>query len=94
LCETPLHEGHLELMLKVTRIGGIIVPPIPPFYHLPETIMDIVDQTIVKALDLFFNRCKIVQQIGYRRKIIFDAVPKKPTGKIEKPKLREKYIGK
>ncbi len=51
--ETPLHEGHLELMIKVTRIGGIIMPPIPAFYHLPHTINDLIDQTVGKALDLF-----------------------------------------
>ncbi|MDD5006986.1 MAG: UbiX family flavin prenyltransferase [Syntrophorhabdaceae bacterium] len=62
--ETPLHEGHLELMLKVTRIGGIIMPPIPAFYHLPETIMDIVDQTIGKALDLFSIDAKLFTRWG------------------------------
>ncbi|MBP7529762.1 MAG: UbiX family flavin prenyltransferase [Syntrophorhabdaceae bacterium] len=51
--ETPLHEGHLELMIKVARIGGIIMPPIPAFYHLPQTINDLIDQTVGKALDLF-----------------------------------------
>lgn len=51
--ETPLHEGHLELMMKVTRIGGIIMPPVPAFYHLPQTINDLIDQTVGKALDLF-----------------------------------------
>lgn len=49
--ETPLHEGHLELMLKVTRMGGIILPPMPAFYHLPKTIDDIINQTVGKALD-------------------------------------------
>lgn len=33
--ETPFHEGHLELMLKVTRIGGMIMPPVSAFYHHP-----------------------------------------------------------
>lgn len=51
--ETPLHEGHLRLMLKVTRMGGIILPPVPAFYHGPKTIEDIVDQTVGKVLDLF-----------------------------------------
>jgi flavin prenyltransferase len=51
--ETPLHEGHLELMLKVTRMGGIIVPPVPAFYHMPKTIDDIVSQTVGKVLDMF-----------------------------------------
>ena len=51
--ETPLHEGHLELMMRVTRNGGIIVPPVPAFYHMPKTVEDIVDQTVGKVLDLF-----------------------------------------
>lgn len=51
--ETPLHEGHLELMLRVTRMGGIIMPPVPSFYHKPKTIDDIINQTVGKVLDLF-----------------------------------------
>jgi len=51
--ETPLHLGHLELMEKVTRIGGIILPPMPSFYHGPETIEDIINQTLGKVLDQF-----------------------------------------
>lgn len=60
--ETPFHEGHLELMIKVTKMGGIILPPVPAFYHLPKTIEDLIDQTVGKVLDLFqiehhlFNR--------------------------------------
>lgn len=49
--ETPLHLGHLRHMISVTEMGGIILPPVPSFYHKPKTIMDIVDQTIGKALD-------------------------------------------
>jgi flavin prenyltransferase len=51
--ETPLHEGHLDLMARVARVGGIIMPPVPAFYHKPATIDDLVDQTVGKALDLF-----------------------------------------
>jgi len=51
--ETPLHEGHLELMMRVTRTGGIIMPPIPAFYHLPKTIDDLINQTVGKVLDMF-----------------------------------------
>ena len=49
--ETPLHKGHLELMSRVADIGGIILPPIPSFYHGPKTIRDIIHQSIGKALD-------------------------------------------
>jgi len=51
--ETPLHEGHLELMARVTRMGGVVMPPVPAFYHKPKTIDDIIDQTVGKMLDLF-----------------------------------------
>jgi 4-hydroxy-3-polyprenylbenzoate decarboxylase len=51
--ETPLHRGHLELMLKVTDMGAVILPPVPAFYHRPQTIEDLVRQSVGKALDLF-----------------------------------------
>lgn len=49
--ETPLHLGHLRQMVAVTEMGGIILPPVPSFYHNPKTIEDIISQTIGKALD-------------------------------------------
>jgi len=51
--ETPLHLVHLKNMVTVTEMGGIIMPPVPAFYHGPESIRDIIDHTIGKALDLF-----------------------------------------
>jgi flavin prenyltransferase len=51
--ETPLHLGHLKNMVRVTKMGAIVMPPIPAFYHKPQTIQDIVDHSIGKALDLF-----------------------------------------
>jgi 4-hydroxy-3-polyprenylbenzoate decarboxylase len=51
--ETPLHAGHLRNMLAVTEMGGIIMPPVPAFYHRPSTVEEIVDQTVCRALDLF-----------------------------------------
>ncbi|NMA17277.1 MAG: UbiX family flavin prenyltransferase [Clostridiaceae bacterium] len=51
--ETPLHEGHLELMMKVVRMGGVILPPVPAFYHQPKSLDDIVNQTVGKILDQF-----------------------------------------
>ena len=51
--ETPLHAGHLESMLRVTNMGAIVTPPVPAFYTQPETIDDIVCQSIGRVLDLF-----------------------------------------
>jgi 4-hydroxy-3-polyprenylbenzoate decarboxylase len=51
--ETPLHLGHLRLMTQVVEMGGLLVPPMPAFYHHPKTIDDIVDQTVNRVLDLF-----------------------------------------
>ena len=49
--ETPLHKGHLELMSRAADCGAVILPPMPAFYHRPASIMDIVHQSIGKALD-------------------------------------------
>ena len=51
--ETPLHKGHLELMMRCADLGAVILPPMPAFYHGPKTIMDLVHQSIGKALDQF-----------------------------------------
>ncbi len=51
--ETPLHLGHLRAMTAVTEMGGIILPPSPSFYHRPETLDDIINQTVGKVLDQF-----------------------------------------
>jgi len=49
--ETPLHLGHLNLMMKAAHTGAHILPPIPSFYHKPKTIDDIINQTIGKIFD-------------------------------------------
>jgi 4-hydroxy-3-polyprenylbenzoate decarboxylase len=50
--ETPLHLGHLRLMIQVVEMGAVLVPPMPAFYHRPQSIGDIVDQTVNRILDL------------------------------------------
>lgn len=49
--ETPLHKGHLELMVRAADYGATLMPPVPAFYTKPESIGDIVRQTIGRALD-------------------------------------------
>jgi 4-hydroxy-3-polyprenylbenzoate decarboxylase len=51
--EAPLHEIHLENMLKLTRMGAIVSPPVPAFYNRPASIDDLVDHTVTRMLDLF-----------------------------------------
>lgn len=50
--ETPLHLGHLRLLTQVTEMGAIVMPPTPAFYHRPQKIEEIVDQTVNRVLDL------------------------------------------
>lgn len=50
--ETPLHLGHLRTMAALAEMGAIIAPPIPAFYHHPQTIEDLVGHTIDRVLDL------------------------------------------
>ncbi len=49
--ETPLHKGHLQLMLAAASLGAVILPPVPAFYHFPESIEDIIRHTVGKVLD-------------------------------------------
>ncbi len=51
--ESPLHLGHLRSMVEVTEMGAVIAPPIPSFYHRPETVDDLIDHSIGRALDVF-----------------------------------------
>ncbi|MEM7346641.1 MAG: UbiX family flavin prenyltransferase [Chloroflexota bacterium] len=51
--ETPLHLGHLRLMEQVTEMGAIVAPPMPAFYHRPQTLDDIINQTVNRVLDQF-----------------------------------------
>lgn len=48
--ETPLHNGHLELMARAAQAGAIIFPPIPSFYSQPKSIDDLVNTTVGRML--------------------------------------------
>lgn len=51
--ETPFNLAHLRNMTAVTEMGGIIFPPLPGFYHRPQSITEMVDHTVGRVLDLF-----------------------------------------
>ena len=50
--ESPFHLGHLRAMVMATEMGAIVAPPIPGFYNNPQTVMDIVDHSVDRVLDL------------------------------------------
>ena len=50
--ETPLNLAHLRNMTSVTEMGGIVFPPVPGFYHRPQTIDEMVDHTLSRVVDL------------------------------------------
>ncbi|MFQ6016663.1 MAG: UbiX family flavin prenyltransferase [Kiloniellaceae bacterium] len=51
--ETPLHSGHLRNLLALSQMGAVIAPPVPAFYADPQSVADIIDQSIGRVLDLF-----------------------------------------
>jgi 4-hydroxy-3-polyprenylbenzoate decarboxylase len=51
--EAPLSDIHLENMLKLSRMGAVILPPMPAFYNNPRSLADIVDHTVARMLDQF-----------------------------------------
>ena len=71
--EAPLSEIHLENMLKLSRMGVVIVPPVPAFYTKPQTIDDLVDFTVARLLDQLDihidvrNRWVGLREVGGRR---------------------------
>ncbi|MDA2916911.1 aromatic acid decarboxylase, partial [Nitrospinae bacterium AH_259_B05_G02_I21] len=49
--ETPLHAGHLENLLKVARLGAVVLPASPGFYHRPRSVDDLVNHVVGKVCD-------------------------------------------
>ena len=50
--ESPLHLGHLRSMASLAEMGAILAPPVPAFYHRPQSVEEIVDQSVDRVLDL------------------------------------------
>jgi 4-hydroxy-3-polyprenylbenzoate decarboxylase len=51
--ETPFHLGHLRTMVRLAEMGATIAPPLPAFYAGPQSVQDLVDHSVGRALDLF-----------------------------------------
>jgi 4-hydroxy-3-polyprenylbenzoate decarboxylase len=64
--ETPLHKGHLRLMMNLADLGATILPPIPAFYCLPQTVDDIVNHLVGKVLDMFHIEHTLFKRWGSR----------------------------
>ncbi len=62
--ETPLHTGHLRTMVQASELGAVIFPPVPAFYGWPESVNELVDQTVGRVLDLFGIENKLAPRWG------------------------------
>jgi len=51
--ETPLHMGHCEMLLKATRLGAVVAPPMPAMYIRPRSVEELIDHSVGRVLDLF-----------------------------------------
>ena len=62
--ETPLHLGHLRTLVKLAEMGAVIAPPMPAFYAAPQSLADVVDQSVGRALDVFGLSWRPVRRWG------------------------------
>lgn len=62
--ETPLHLGHLRTMVRLTEMGAVIAPPLPAFYARPQTLEEVIDQSVGRCLDLFGLSWRPVKRWG------------------------------
>ena len=62
--ETPLHTGHLRSLTALSEMGAVIAPPVPAFYAKPQTIAEMIDQSLSRVLDLFGLESEVVKRWG------------------------------
>jgi 4-hydroxy-3-polyprenylbenzoate decarboxylase len=62
--ETPLHTGHLRTLTALSEMGAVIAPPVPAFYAKPQTIAEMIDQTLGRVLDLFGLETGVIKRWG------------------------------
>ena len=74
--ETPLHTGHLRNLTALAEMGAVIAPPVPAFYAKPQTIAEMIDQTLGRVLDLFGLDSGVVKRWG------------EPSGAEDRPEPR------
>jgi flavin prenyltransferase len=65
--ETPLHTGHLRMLVTLSELGAIIVPPVPAFYAKPASLEAMIDHTLGRVLDLFDLDAGTVERWGEPR---------------------------
>ena len=75
--ETPLHTGHLRSLTALSEMGAVIAPPVPAFYAKPQTIAEMIDQTLGRVLDLFGLETGMVKRWG------------EPSGAEDRPEPRD-----
>jgi 4-hydroxy-3-polyprenylbenzoate decarboxylase len=62
--ETPLHLGHLRTLVQLAEMGATIAPPMPAFYARPQSLAEVIDQAVGRALDLFGLAWRPVRRWG------------------------------
>jgi 4-hydroxy-3-polyprenylbenzoate decarboxylase len=62
--ETPLHLGHLRTLVRLAEMGAVIAPPLPAFYARPQSLEEMVDQSVGRALDAFGLSWDVVKRWG------------------------------
>ncbi len=81
--ETPLHSGHLRSMLTLSEMGAVIAPPVPAFYADPQSVEDLVDQSVGRVLDLFELDSPLVRRWGEADE----------SGRVERARRRRRTRG-
>jgi 4-hydroxy-3-polyprenylbenzoate decarboxylase len=82
--ETPLHTGHLRTMTALSEMGAVIAPPVPAFYARPQSLAQMIDQTLGRILDLFGLDAGTVRRWG--EPAAADAPPLTPPHRRAKPR--------
>ena len=60
--ETPLHLGHLRVLVALAEMGAVVMPPMPAFYNRPSGLDEIVDHTVARILDRLHVPQSLVQE--------------------------------